>query len=223
MNRLLACALATWISAAGAQPLVVDGNGDAIGIFLEHLPSPAASGWSPGDVRNLHVASSTGYRFNLAVGFSIVILVPGQGFVPALSAEITGYWSDDAPDESNSRYYESGDCSGQAYLPTNTTAIVAALGSDFGDSEPPELGYIPRNELIRGRQFSSRRSYSDPTICESLNDSPLIFAAAVFPNDPKVSGISSGAFEPPVRIANGLTPAQASCIFQSGFECQIGN
>jgi len=217
IRRFVSLLLLSPISCVNAEPLVVDATENPIGFFLEHISPNSQTGWAPDATRNIHVSTPAGYLFNLET-LVLFILLPGvDEIIPVPRAFITGYWLDDTPDASNSRHYESSDCSGQAFIPTNTTGIVTT--SRAFSVSTSEIWYVPKDEVLVYKSFGSRRTWTTDGSCEVLEPARETLAARAFPNDSGATGVSNTEFDGPIRITSGLSSGQMSCIFKDGFEC----
>jgi hypothetical protein len=198
---------------AEASVLVRDAGGETIGVLLG-LPSDGGSGggWK---AYQYEILNEQGYRFKLYAASGYV----DEPDFPNLTsfAEVGPFW---AAYYAPNKYYDSTDCSGTPYTPTTIKGVVYTY-ERAPHSEPIELYYIPKDatfsvkEPVRYQDF-----FSDE--CKELDKyMQARFPAAtvpVFPNDPNETGVTEGAFTPPIEFVP--TTGAADCIFSDSFQCQ---
>ena len=199
------CATA-WLSAsAAAGPLVVDGEGNVLGMFVERGIFGGAGGPVPPGGYNVPydytVLSETSYLFSVRIPSA-----DGVQYPPRLS-----------PNEAGSVYYDSDDCSGLPYVAArNNVGGAVFAGAEAYLATPPSsipLFYVPRNaEAVEKSNLSRASGWG----CQQTSG-PLMLLPSL-PNDPSVTGVSNATPSGPIVLKHPADPAVTGCLFRDTFE-----
>lgn len=206
MNRLAMSLLALVSMAALAEsPAVIDGNGALVGSYVGPAGSlvswfgPPLDGQSQ---RSLRVVSVKGFIFGLqqASGrITSTIEFPGGG---------------DFSGEGQFLFFETTDCTGQAYVEVGITDYGVTARGGFLVSNPSGLWYAaktatPSTILIRSNLLEG----NSPASCNVQNSTKTVMP--VLPNDPNVTGIVGPTIVTPITISQAIVPRP---LFKDGFE-----
>ncbi len=176
-----------------ATPVLVDAAGTTLGIPLRTLRDAGIS-------QSLIVVKPTGYLVNHLAGTGAI----SSDIEDVLGNRING----------NRAYFESTNCSGQAYLTVGdgqTGApggfVIASNTGQWGS----DIVYVPKAPAATVRTL---RSVYLSASCQTTT----VSAATVVPL-PNISAVTGvlGPAVPPVHL-----DVVSDCIFSSGFECTSG-
>lgn len=178
---------------AWAGPVVVDGNGNVLGLTLNE------SGYgSTGSFFN--VINDKGYR----VAFFEYYDNPDN-----VATLYPGYFE-----------YETDDCSGTPYTTSRSQLSGAVFNGPVGDTpEPLGVWYTSSDEQPVFKQFLSERILSAEWECRPARFSSEPKAASrAYHNDPEITGVSQLEWPAPLQIKHPNDPDVTGCIFNDRFE-----
>lgn len=180
------------LAAFAATPVLVDTHGTSIGIPIRTAGS---------DPTQVTVVTRTGFVVNY----------------DSLTGEVAFNVQDAIGNKihANEAFYESADCTGQAYLPAAATQASLA-GGVVVRADPVFWGaalvQVPKNAPATIRTLRSSRFSG--SACQDRSAFPWT-AAAVVPlaNSPAVTAVD-GTLNLPLRLE-----IVSDCVFSSGFQC----
>ena len=203
MKRL---ALFITLSLAGASaaesPAVVDANGAILGSYIGST-GPRYTGGVSVPTSMLDVISPTGYLFSV---FQQSGDVANSFRVPGVQAE--ALWA--------TLYFESADCTGQAYVDTTQAPDVVVMGGFVFNRKSavhPGLWFSPKTSVSTEISYGSAVSPNLGNVC--FADSGQRNALPVYPNDPQVTGVNSASNPGPITISQANVPR---VLFRDSFE-----
>lgn len=200
-------ALLIMMSLAGTSsaesPAVVASNGAILGSFAGSMGPRSSGGVSP-PTAVLDVVSSTGYLFGVfQQSGEVVNSFRSPGVQPqALGATL---------------YFESADCTGQAFVNTTQDPNVAVLGGfvfNVKNSSHQGLWFSLKTSASVAVTAGSAVSPGVGNVCFTAVGPPLN-ALPVYPNDPQITGVTSATYPGPITISQANVPR---VLFRDSFE-----
>jgi len=204
-----AAMLASLVGEAMAQAAQVrDASGALVGLFVGGAgPDIDLGPPSSSVVPALRVMSDRGYLAAYGVGTGRIAM--GTYVLPSFS------WAVNMGQLSQSLYFTTPDCSGQAYVVLNVGAQQTGVYGGFVFATgipglPPY--YAPKGEQAIGRPLVASRGGDGacgPNGASNIGSLPAV------PNNPSVTGFPNAPFVPPLTL--GYSDA-AWLLFRNGFE-----
>ncbi len=202
-------------AAAYSQVILIESSGEPLGLVVNFrsLTDSGRNGLPnvvPWSASYFEVLSSNGYRY-------IMFSQDLDRFDGVPQGGIVSYWLGSAPSQ-NGLFYESEECSGQAYTLAAYPGFVfnATAFSSYINGNQPELWYAPKDEQLVQRSFVSWRDVNSQNTCVSFNSSG--YSVRVFPNDPTVTGVSNVPPTPPFRLEPYIVESGSPNVFADRFE-----
>ena len=189
---------------ATAQVAVLDGTDDPLGIYLESFTlGSELEGPNIGQRYRYHLITNEGYRYLLTGTL-------GDG------GAVDWYWWD-GPDPTTYIWFDSTDCSGQAFMQAGYSGFISKEADFQG-----RLWYSAKGSQIHQRTMNSRLTDSqfEEDGCRTTPDPvPLTNVVEVNLHDSAVTGLGETSPEPPIRLETSLSQQFRGCLFKDGFEC----
>jgi len=203
MKRLaLLIALSLAGASAAESPAVVDANGAILGSYIGST-GPRSSGQAMPVTSMLDVVSSTGYLFSI---FQQSGDVAGSFRIPGVQAQALPA----------TLFFESTDCTGQAYVDTTQSPDVVVMGGfvfNRKSAVDPGLWFSPKTSVSTEISYGSAVGPNLGNVCSA--ESGQRNALPVYPNDPQVTGVNSASNPGPITISQANVPR---VLFRDSFE-----
>ena len=193
MRKTIAtCLLGVAFACAAESPAVLDANGNLLGSYVGEAVD-CGFGCPDSSVR---IVSPTGYVFGLRMGDGTFAFATAS-FASPVATQI---------------FYETENCSGQAYYPGGT-ALTGLTGGFVFQGRVGGRFYSPKSAISAMR---TRASYTDDMSgCQDDPGNPQEPGIQILPNDPGVTGVTNGPIPGPLTIGQAVVPRT---MFRDSFE-----